>query len=133
MLGSHILTINWRMANALKDDLLYRSGFNKSESDEETIEAIINQSNQKKEFLGQNQETTKRPRPYFKTQIGLIELMRIRLEAIKEKREIPKKALALDLAGISDRTFKTHAPLLRAKWDDKSYTPENLEDLENFQ
>jgi len=64
---------------------------------------------------------------HLETENALKTLREIRLSAIKDNRQIPKKAAAMNEAGITDKTWKKYDQELWARWDDKSYNQEKQE------
>jgi len=80
------------------------------------------------ESLPAKPELSKKERgPQLRTENGLLRLREIRLDAIGNHRPIPPKAMAMEEAGITDKTWKKYDQELWARWDDKSYKQEKQE------
>lgn len=97
---------------------------------EEPVESAISIWNEIKSTLnragGQEDSTTphklkKKRGMQERVRIALEQLQEIRLEAIKNRRSIPKKAFAMNSAKITDKTWRKYAPELWDRWDDESY------------
>jgi hypothetical protein len=61
------------------------------------------------------------PRIQDRVQEAIQHLHRLRSEALRAGRLIPKKAAAMDQVGITPKTWRRHAPELWAHWDDVAY------------
>lgn len=104
--------------------LPYEPSFN-SEAEEamyQVCQAIWSENKLKGYFL-HGAHSSKREKfkhgPQLETEESLKKLREIRLSAIQNHTEIPPRRAAMELAGISRKTWKKHDPRLYAHWDDK--------------